>query len=425
MRCRPTILAVAVLCAVAVCQSGEKAAPVKKDSPYLFIWSGDAARKSSDFLAVVDADPKSAKYGQIVATAPVGITGSMPHHTEYEFPADNHLFANSWVAGRTFIFDLNNPLQPRVSAKFDDRDGYRFPHSFVRLPNGHLLGTFQSHGKGYAPGGGLVEVDTNGEVIRSGSAVDPSVNTDFIWPYSLAVLPDKNLVVSSNTPMSRPEWAPVVPESWPTKKIDAQMTEHVQIWRLSDLHLLSTVALPPDGSKHERWPAEPRVLPDGSVYVNTFSCGLYQMKDLGTAKPSAKLVYAFPGNGDSMDTVCAVPVIVGHFLIQTVGALPGLVVLDISNPEKPVKVSELELSHRYHMPHWLAADRDGRRIVVTGDDQNWVLIVNFDQEKGTLSIDEKFRDAGATAAGVSFDRQEWPHGKTGAAVVHGAVFGPR
>ena len=37
-------------------------------------------------------------------------------------------------------------------------------------------------------------------------------------------------------------------------------------------------------------------------------------------------------------------------------------------------------------------------------------------------IDDRFRDAGASVAGVSFDRADWPHGATGPAVPHGAVF---
>jgi hypothetical protein len=41
-------------------------------SPYLFVWSGDSDGKDSDFLAVVDARPRSSTYGEIVATLPVG-----------------------------------------------------------------------------------------------------------------------------------------------------------------------------------------------------------------------------------------------------------------------------------------------------------------------------------------------------------------
>ena len=109
--------------------------------------------------------------------------------------------------------------------------------------------------------------------------------------------------------------------------------------------------------------------------------------------------------------------------MQTVAALPGLIALDVSNPEKPVEVSELKLDSRYPMPHWMAADRKSNRLVVTGDDKSWVLVARIDAE-GKLSLDESFLEPGAKFPGISFERQEWPHGTTGPAVVHGALFGP-
>jgi hypothetical protein len=45
-----------------------------QSNSYLFVWSGDDAKVSSDFLAVLDADPASAHYGQSVAS--VAVPGS-------------------------------------------------------------------------------------------------------------------------------------------------------------------------------------------------------------------------------------------------------------------------------------------------------------------------------------------------------------
>ncbi len=407
-------------------QAGAKTPPATPStgSPYLFVWAGDEARKSSDFLAVIDASPSSPSYGRIVRTLPVGITGSMPHHTEYEFPAQNLLFADGWVAGHTFVFDLSRPLQPRIAAQFQDRAGYSFPHSFVRLPNGDVLATFQSHGGALAADGGLVELRNDGSVVRSSSALDPTVDKDLIWPYSMAIVPQLDRVVSSSSPMGWPDWGKLPPGSWTLQKVNDQVTAQVQVWRLSDLHLLKTVILPSDSGKHNQWPAEPRLLPDGSIYVNTFSCGLYRIKDVTGAQPSAELVYTFPG-GDNMHTICSVPVVVGHYWIQTVAALPGLIALDISHPEKPVEVSRLVFDSHFPMPHWLAADRQSNRLVITGDMESWVLVARFDSDKGTLSLDQSFREPGAAGPGVSFDRREWPHGQAGRALVHGALFGPQ
>ena len=124
-----------------------------------------------------------------------------------------------------------------------------------------------------------------------------------------------------------------------------------------------------------------------------------------------------------MGTACAVPVIVGHYLVQTVGALPGLIVLDISHPAKPVEVSRLVLDKQYPMPHWLAADRKSNRIVLTGEDQGWLLVLSIDPATGGLTIDKNFHEPGSTQPGITFNRADWPHGKNGPAVVHGALFG--
>src|SRR3954469_19997364 len=110
---------------------------------YLFVWTGDSAGKASDFLAVIDANPASAKYGSVVTTLPTGAVGTHPHHTEAKMPADGHLLANGFHAGRTWLFDLTEPTHPKILTEFGDRAGYSHPHTFVRLSNGNVLATYQ------------------------------------------------------------------------------------------------------------------------------------------------------------------------------------------------------------------------------------------------------------------------------------------
>src|SRR5438270_1120687 len=91
---------------------------------YLFAWCGDDNKKASDFLAVIDAEPASSQYGQVIRTVTTGVADSSPHHTEIEMPANGLLMANGFEAGRTWIFDLRQPLKPRVVTSFDDVDAY-------------------------------------------------------------------------------------------------------------------------------------------------------------------------------------------------------------------------------------------------------------------------------------------------------------
>ncbi len=51
-----------------------------------------------------------------------------------------------------------------------------------------------------------------------------------------------------------------------------------------------------------------------------------------------------------------------------------------------------------------------------------VLVVRLDPETGRMEIDTSFRDAGSGTPGVSFDRTSWPHGASGTATPHGALF---
>ena len=396
-------------------------------SKYLFVWTGDGARKASDFLAVLDADPSSKTYGHVVASAPVGATGTMPHHTEYEFPANGMLLANGWAASRTFVFDLRTPTAPKVATSFGAVGPYSFPHSFARLPNGHLLGTFQGAGTAYAPPGGLVEIDQRGTLVRSASAVLKPLADTLTWPYSLAVDAKHDRVVVTNTTMGIPKWLVAPAGSWRKGRVDSVVTSQIQIWSLSRLAPLQTIALPRPANANAKLPpnelaAEPRVLPDGSMYVNTFDCGLYHLTGIETASPKVALVQTFPIRDGKY---CAVPAIVGRFWIQSVPAIPGLVALDISDPSKPKEVSRLVLAPPNDMPHWLASDAKGNRVVVTGDEMGFVAIVNVDPRSGALTLDRNFKDERTGVPGVSLDSRTWPHGVVAHAFVHGTLFGPR
>src|SRR5215472_1004370 len=146
-------------------------AQAQKNS-YLFVWSGDDAKKASDFLAVLDADPSSPKYGQPVASVEVPGPSGTPHHTELEMPGGGFLLANAFEAGRTVLFDVRDPLHPAVATIFGDLGGYMHPHTYVRLAGGNVLATFQYHGghDSKSDAGGLLEFNDRGHLVRAGSA---------------------------------------------------------------------------------------------------------------------------------------------------------------------------------------------------------------------------------------------------------------
>jgi hypothetical protein len=391
-------------------------------SPYLYVWAGDSDGKDPDFLAVIDARSGTSSYGRIITTLPIGARGTSPHHTEYEFPSNSHLFVNGWAAGQTFIIDLLDPKKPKLAGQFRDVGEYAFPHSYARLPNGNVLAVFQVKKTGYEPPGALVELDPRGNLIRASSADVEGMDKKQLWPYSLLALPERDRVVTTNTEMGLPR---AIQKGHGSSHEAHTMTDtsNIQIWGLRDLRLLSTISLPTESDRKANLnPAEPRLLADGSVYVNTFNCGLYRVTGLEGEAPKAESVYEFPGAGTKEE--CGVPVVVGKYWIQTDPSLPGLIVLDTSDPSKPREVSRLILNERFSKTHWVAADRNGDRLVITGNARSWVLIANIDMSTGKLTLDETFRMKGGSYSGIDFDRSRWPHGATGKALVHGALFGP-
>jgi len=407
LRLDPAGFVAVALAALAGCTG---AWPALADPPpqYLFLWTASADRAQPDFVAVLDVTEAEGRYGRLVTTLPVPGRGNGPHHTEHEMPADGQLFANGFASGQSFVFDLRDPTQPRIVRQFEDLEGFSHPHSFLRLPNGNVLATFQmkhDHGSGAVRTGGLVELTPEGQPVRSSSADGAGVSPGS-RVYSGQVVPSLDRIVTTTTDMHQ----------------DDPASRNVQIWRLSDLALLHTFPLPdgPAGGEGSLT-AEPRLLPDGkTVLLSTFSCGLYLMDGIDSDAPSGRLVSSFPRKPD---TFCAIPVISGHYYLVTVPAWNAVVSLDISDPANPREVSRLTLGPE-DVPHWIAISPDQRRVVVTGYEalQHRVVIARFDPASGQLTIDGRFREEGASQPGFRMDDKTWPHGGDAKGIPHGAVF---
>jgi hypothetical protein len=391
---------------------------------YLFAWAGDPTGRAEDFIAVIDADPDSPGYGKLLASAASGIRTRQVHHTEYWMPPGGLLFANDHKAGRTVVMDLRDPLHPQVHATFGDLQGFSHPHSFLRLPNGHVLASFQleghmNHGPdrtadasqptpaipmvdpGAQPGvhGGLVEIDNEGHAVRSASTADPARPGDLLMAYSLLPLPDIDRVIVTNSSMR-----------------DEDHPGHTyQIFRLHDLKWLSTNDFDaPAGRYGEVNPEEARRGPDGAVYVQTVGCGIERVTAIASDHPRSKLVWQFPGS------FCGVPSIVSHYLIQSVPILHSIVVIDIKDGAHPAEVARVGLDSAIN-PHWTGYDARTHRLAVTGYGEDRLFMLKFNPDTGALAVDTAFHDDHGNP-GFDFDNRTGPQGATGPAIAHGVVF---
>jgi hypothetical protein len=284
--------------------------------------------------------------------------------------------------------------------------GSRRLHSFERLPNGHVLATVQFGDTSVAGvPGGLAEYDARGNLVRSSSSRDSAFPGARIRTYGLAVVRSADRIVTTSAPMDTEHTANVV-----------------QVWRLSDLTLLRTLALPEvKGDSAHRFPFEPRALDDGSVLLNTYSCGFYRVDGLeGNPKIQRVLALAEPQNFG-----CSVPVIAGRYWVMPIAYAHRYAIIDISDPVHPKEVASLPTDSTF-FPHWASADPGSDRMVFTdqGDGRPMVKIAHFDRLTGRLTWDDRFKDTGAAAPGISYQRATWPNGVRGMAMPHGAVFVP-
>jgi hypothetical protein len=384
------------------------AASAPSHSRYLFVWAMEARHPDApmiglrsgkwgeyrsslglgkDFLSAFDVGPDASPFGRLVAMLPVG-DAVMAHHTNYAMPANGVLYANDGLGNRTYVFDLRDPPRPHLLRQFGSIGDYGWPHSFVYLSNGDTLATFQySGGFNHAPGG-LVEFDPEGQVARTSSAANKEIDPN-IRPYSLAVAEKLNRVVTGSADM-----------------LGAQVSHVVQVWRLPDLKLVKTIPLPkgPDAADS----SEPRVLADGeTVVVSTFACGLFLVRNPGGDDPTLQPIYDFGYRK------CSVPVVAGDYLVETMQSGHAIVSLDMHDPEHPREVSRILLGP-HDLPHWLAVEPGGDRLVITGYGalMTRALFATIDRQTGKLTLDPE---------SIDFTR-DWPDGWKGSAIPHGAVF---
>jgi hypothetical protein len=421
------LLVVALLVAESAGVSAQR--PAASDRPgYLYVWAtamdtaptiADTAyrpRRLGVFLAAVDLRDGSPTRGRVVHAVMAADTAARnAHHTEHALAADGLLFANDFGAGRTYRFDLRTAGAPRLVGDFTTAGPYAFPHSFVRLANGHVLATYQRRAAG-SPPGGLVELARDGTAIRWTSAGAAGVDSAVLQPYSIEVIPSLDRVVTTSTSMTE------------------DVGVHVQVWRLSDLRLLHTLALPEApaapadhaghamprrsardtsaAEMHHLYPGEPRLLADGrSVMLGTFTCGVYLLTGVERTRPRLAFAGALPGGS------CAVPARVGRWWVQTVPSLHGLVSLDVSDPAHPREASRLAFGAAVRA-HWLSADASGSLLAMDSGipTDPRVYLVALDRRTGALAPD-------ATLPVIDLARVDVPGLGIVRAAPHGAVFG--
>ena len=399
-------------------------------SPYLFIYAGDFDQADSDFLAVLDVDPRSETFGEPLYSVSTDMKSSMPHHMEYTPPpAGEPLFMNAHHHEMSLLVDVSDIPALKIEKVLNPPSLLRFPHDYTRTPSGNrLVGFLRSDGASPDPAetltpanhGGIAEYSASGELLRSVSAGVDTLEKA-VRPYAFAMLPEIDRFVVTSAPMMEKSWAEVI-----------------QIYRYSDFKLLQTLELPSEGLRQgpEKWNAKATgfgIIPldDGSVFLSTYECSFFHLSQIGTDFPKIERVHTIKAaSPDEIPHSCGIPVLLSNFWIQPVAKTHNVAVFNIEDPGNPEEVYRLETPDDFN-PHWLSKDPKSNRLILGAEFGGEVgfYVLRIDEKTGVLEFDSDFKGVKSGSlfnskidGYITLERDDWPHGSSGDAWGHAALF---
>jgi hypothetical protein len=405
--------------------------------PFLAVWAGDADRKHTDFLAILDAES-----GKVVRTIPVKSAGNEPQGVTQPMRSDGRLFATGMRTNRVFVFDLRSPKGGKLLRVVEPGESRRLaaPRAAASLANGNVavacadrVGYRGSAREVLRAPGGLLELTADGRVVGERSAGSQASAPYVVAPTGVAVGKRPALVVTTNYSHGLA----------PTTRRDHPMVVGITVqgWDASRLRPRTIAPLPPGPRGDENLgPFSARFIGDGSqVLVNTYDGGgLYLSDSLSIEGGHFRLVHDFGRDSKPSGAVVTPD---GRWYVTALAGRQSVVALDVRDPWKPRQASSVRLDQvptgegegtvrRKGGPGDVAVSANGERVAVsnytvdgpsvTVDGDRRVYVLRLDA--GKLRIDTRFRDEDSGEVGVDFNRAEWPHGKTGPARPRGLVF---
>ena len=331
------------------------------DAKTLYVWAGDQVRVAPDFLAVIDFDEDSPRYGKVIRTVPVpgpGGSGNEPHHCHLS--ADKNILACGGLLAllrgqdSIFFFDVSAPRRPKFMFSTTGTLS-NITDDFLPLKNGGFLVTQMGSHTGGTPGR-VAEFDANLQLVGEWPTDPPEHDFN---PHGISARPDLNLMVTSDFMMPASSLN-IVPG-------DPLLRGIIRVWDLQNRSILRTIEIPSAiGTMDVKLiPRDPlgraftAGMFDGFVYlVDTlngtaqavFDCETIVPHVDGPVRGGMTQLMAMPRSGDRL--------IFGLFQAGQVG------MLDISDPEHPVQAGIVNLGADAG-PHMIALTDDDKRLVVS------------------------------------------------------------
>jgi 56kDa selenium binding protein (SBP56) len=384
----------------------------------LLVWGSDKAHVAPDFLAIIDFDRQSRRYGKVLDTVPLigaNAIGNEPHHVGLS--RDGRTLALGGLLSvlrgqdQVYFFDVTDPRNPTF-IRSDNPPGASITDEFAPLRNGGFLVTFMGGANGAQPGR-VVEYDHATGYVRTWPDTPPA---DGFNPHGLAIDEAHNLMVTSDF-------------ICPLRTLHvhggeaADVRGSVRVWDLADRSITRTIVV--GDPARPAGTMEVQLIP-GDRRLRAFTAGMIDSTlylvdtQEGTATPVFNFDVFSTGGVPSMPQLLRINR-EGTRMFVTLNGAGKVVMLDITRPQRPRPLSVVNLGADSG-PHYLRLTSDERRLVVSdyflvedlapggivnveGDHKIHVINVHEDR----LERDRKFD--------VDFDRDI----STGPARPHGVV----
>ena len=355
------VMAVLVFVTITMAHDGRQDDNDQGTPKTLYVWAGDQARVAPDFLAVVDFDEDSPRYGRVIRTVPVpgpGSSGNEPHHCHLS--ADKNILACGGLLAllrgqnSIFFFDVSEPRNPKFMFSTSGTLS-NITDDFLPLEGGGFLVTQMGSHTGGTPGR-VAEFDGNLQLIGEWPADPPEHDFN---PHGISARPDLNLMVTSDFMMPASSLN-VVPG-------DPLLRGIIRVWDLQARSIVRTIVIPSAlGTMDVKLiPGDPRGrafttgMFDGLVYLvdtaNGTSQAVFDCEDIVPhvevpVRGGMTQLLAMPQSGDRL--------MFASFQAGQVG------MLDVSDPEHPVQTGIVSLGLDAG-PHMIALTDDDKRLVVS------------------------------------------------------------
>jgi selenium-binding protein 1 len=327
----------------------------------LYVWAGDQARVAPDFLAVIDFDEDSPRYGKVIRTVPVpgpGGSGNEPHHCHLS--ADKNILACGGLLAllrgqnSIFFFDVSDARRPRFLFSTSGTLS-NITDDFLPLAEGGFLVTQMGSHTGGTPGR-VAEFDRNLRLVGEWPPQPPEHDFN---PHGISARPELNLMVTSDFMMPASSLN-IVPG-------DPLLRGIIRVWNFQNRSIVRTIEIPSAlGTMDVKLiPRDPRGrafttgMFDGLVYlVDTLNGTSQIVFDCEDIVPHVEVpvrggmtqLLAMPRSGDRL--------IFASFQAGQVG------MLDVSDPEHPFQTGIVNFGMDAG-PHMIALTDDDKRLVVS------------------------------------------------------------